>query len=123
MVEIISSIAQKIKDFIVDKFDLEEEDEEDLFEEETTLEEEEFEDKSEEKRELEELEKEEDDIIIREIPSKHQPAEIANEAEENVFDLKDLSHKLEEELEHSLEAEKEKELEDLIIKEAYKNLN
>lgn len=137
LVEIISSVAQKIKDFVVDKFGLEEDEEEDLYDDEL----ENANDNDDlnwsgiEEIELEDLEKEdtftlnnsrykqieEDDSMIEEI-NKHQ-LEIANEEEETIFDLKDLSHKLEEELEHSLEADKEKELEDLIIKEAYKNLD
>lgn len=137
LVEIISSVAQKIKDFVVDKFGLEEDEEEDLYDDEL----ENANDNDDlnwsgiEEIELEDLEKEdtftlnnsrykqieEDDSMIEEI-NKHQ-LEIANEEEETIFDLEDLSHKLEEELEHSLEADKEKELEDLIIKEAYKNLD
>lgn len=61
LVEIISTIAQKIKDFVVDKFDFEEDDEEDIYEDEDVLEEEEYEDEDEIKEELDEEELEEVD--------------------------------------------------------------
>lgn len=155
LIEIISTIAQKIKDFVVDKFDLEEDEdafEEQEYEDEDEIEEEldeedleEVDDKKEDVKEYAELKNyqlrkdkldksvlnnttsysqiQKEDFIIEDILDKHQSVEIPNEEEEDVFDLEDLTQKLEEELNHSLEIEKDKELEDLIIKEAYKNLN
>jgi Domain of unknown function (DUF4203) len=144
LVEIISNIAQSIKDFVVDKFGLDDEDEKEEDEEDDFYE------------DQEELLEGEDDIdgiknemkkdemkspstkgvkphvVIQEENVTQKTSEIKSDYElmkkvEEVnipmFDLEDIEHKLEEELEHNLVVDKEQELEDLIIRETYRNLD
>lgn len=68
----------------------------------------------------------EEDIVTHKTADVKNINELNQQLEEvNIptFDLDDIGHKLEEELEHSLDTQKDKDLEDLIIKEAYRNLD
>ncbi|WP_099467642.1 ABC-2 transporter permease [Konateibacter massiliensis] len=134
LVAIFTSIAQQVKDFIVEKtgmaeYDEYDEEEGDYDEEREDEEEEDYENEIDEKTEKQVRKP---DYIIREeeeLPKVSSVPKIVPEVRQRaeeitvpVFDLDDIGHKLEEKLEHSIEEEKDKELEDLIIKEAYRNL-
>lgn len=186
LVEIFSNIAQSVKDFVVDKFDLDTiedddfDEDEDIFEEDDSIEEDnlfEVDDSNEnddaftdieshqkEERKVYDFdvkkyslkEKAKENVIENEkwketavkmqtkqpTPVQMPEQRIINEEEitkqnktlnsiqrapvqtnNESFDLDDIALKLEKELDHSLEVEEDRELEDLIIKELYRNLD
>lgn len=134
LVEIFSNIAQVVKDFVMKRVGEDKEEEEEEFYEEDRKEESRIEEEIEEaipirKDQIYSSKQVTPHVIIKESESPILKEEIREHAEQveevniPVFDLEDISQKLEEELEHSLEAEKDKELEDLIIKEAYRNMD